>query len=467
MRWLFASLLLALLSVVHARSFNSSRLLVVTEEITEKDKYSTFWGDLESRGFSLSFASPKSPDLSLFKHGALAYDHLLLLPSKSKGLGPNLTPNMLVNYINANGNILLALSADQPTPPAISSLLLELDIFLPPDRNALVVDHFNFDKASAAEKHDVLLLTSPKPLRNGVRNYFEVDGSIAVPRAVGQVLGNASPLLAPILRAPSTAYSYNPKDEAEAVEELFATGSQLSLISAFQARNSARFTVLGSAEMLENKWFDAKVKSQSGVEGATANRAFAEKLSAWTFQELGVLKVGRVEHYLNEDLPKGTANSSEVGFLDLNPKIYRIKNDVHFSIEISEYVFTHLVPFTLPPTDELQLEFSMLSPFHRIPLVPTSRTANSTVFTATLTLPDQHGIFNFIVNYKRPFMTNIYEKRTVTVRHFAHDEWPRSFAISAARPWIGGIGVVVAGWVAFVAVWLWSAPAEDGLRKRN
>lgn len=102
----------------------------------------------------------------------------------------------------------------------------------------------------------------------------------------------------------------------------------------------------------------------------------------------------------------------------------------------------------------------MLSPFHRLTLQPTSQTANSTIYSTTFTLPDQHGIFNFLVNYKRPFLTTVFEKNAVTVRHFAHDEWPRSFVISAAYPWIAGIGVTVAGWIVFVGVWLYSKPDE-------
>ena len=263
----------------------------------------------------------------MFKHDELAYDHVILLPPKSKGLGPNLSPNVLVDYVNKNGNILLALSADQPTPSAISSLLLELDIALPPERNALVVDHLNYDVKSAADKHDVLLVPAPKSLKAGVKDYFSVDGTIAVPRAVGQLLGNASPLLAPILKAPNTAYSYNPKDDAESVEDVFGVGSQLSLITTFQARNSARFTVLGSVELLQDKWFDAKVKKPDGAEIATANRAFAEKVSAWTFQELGVLKVGRLQHYLNEAPGEGR-NLTLPDSSQAYDGLYRIKNKV-------------------------------------------------------------------------------------------------------------------------------------------
>lgn len=251
-----------------------------------------------------------------------------------------MTPNILVDYVNKNGNILLALSGDQSIPTAISGLLLELDIALPPERNALIVDHFNYDVNTAAEKHDVLIVPSPKTLKPGVKDYFSVDGLLAVPRAVGQILGNASPYLAPVLSAPTTAYSYNPKDDSESLDDLFAVGSQLSLVTAFQGRNSARFTVVGSVEMLEDKWFDATVKKTDGVDTPTANRAFAEKVSAWTFQELGVLKVNRLQHFLNEDLGTGR-NLTIPEFTQTYDGLYRIKNNVVRSILLCLHTHTH------------------------------------------------------------------------------------------------------------------------------
>jgi oligosaccharyltransferase complex subunit beta len=103
----------------------------------------------------------------------------------------------------------------------------------------------------------------------------------------------------------------------------------------------------------------------------------------------------------------------------------------------------------------------MLSPYQRLPLLPSSQAANSTTFSTSFTIPDQHGIFAFKVNYKRPFLTNLEEKRTVTVRHFAHDEWPRSWAITGGWPWIAGLWSVVAAFLAFVALWLYCEPPKD------
>ncbi|KAI1178925.1 Dolichyl-diphosphooligosaccharide--protein glycosyltransferase subunit WBP1 [Nemania sp. FL0916] len=472
MKSLVSFLLLVLAATVQAISANGgNRLLVILEDVAEKDGYSKFLGDLEGRGFAITYETPKSEKLSLFHLGERSYDHVLLLPTKAKGLGPNLTPSILLQFINAEGNILLALSGSAPVPTSLVSVLLEFDIHLPTDRQGLVVDHFNYDTVSAAEKHDVLVLPYPGRLRPGLRDFFSHDvvsggraghdaqsrGLLSFPQGVGQTLGNGA-LLSPILRGPSTSYSYNPKEESESVDDLFASGAQLSLVSALQARNSARFTVVGSAAMLSDKWFDAKVtKVGEKASVATGNREFAKAVSGWTFQETGVLRVNWVEHHLNEP---GLTNAS-------NPKIYRIKNDVTYSISLSEYSWDKYIPFTVPDDDELQLEFSMLSPFHRLPLKPTISSEDSTTYSASFQLPDQHGIFNFLVNYKRPFLSNVFEKNTVSVRHFAHDEWPRSFVISGAWPWIAGIGATVVGWLGFCAVWLYSAPPRKGESKKK
>ena len=481
MRVFVSLLLLCLSGLSWAKSIVGNRVLVVLEGASEKALFSQFWSDLESRDFLVSFETPKNDQLSLFKHGQLAFDHIILTPPKSKGYGPALTPKILLDYTNAGGNTLLCLSAESGTPTAIASLLLELDIQLSADRNSVVVDHFNFDQVSSPDLHDTLLLPRPAPLRPDVKNFFGGDGVLAVPKAVGQALGNNSPLLAPILAAPVTAYSYNPKEEGEAVEEPFASGSQLSIVSALQARNSARFTVLGSLEMLQDAWFTASVKGSDGKSVKTANRQFAQQLTEWTFKEVGVLKIGSITHYESDQKP---AHNNSVLIAENNPSLYRIKNDVvslvyqhsedhhtntsqTFTIEVSEYSHTHYIPFVVPPNDDLQLEFTMLSPFHRLSLQPATKSANSTFFTTSFKLPDQHGIFAFKVNYKRPFFNNVDERRQVTVRHMAHDEWPRSWVISGAWPWIGGLWSVIVGFLLFVAIWLYSEPSRDDRKTGN
>lgn len=149
-----------------------------------------------------------------------------------------------------------------------------------------------------------------------------------------------------------------------------------------------------------------------------------------------------------------------LSFFFLLLKVYFLTNVTFktFNMELSEYDQDHYVPYEAPGDDAVQLEFTMLSPFHRLNLTPVAKTENSTVYSASFKLPDQHGIFSFRVNYKRPFLTNVEEKHEVTVRHFAHDEWPRSWRISGGWVWIAGLWSVIGGFLAFVFVWLYSAP---------
>ncbi|KAH0600075.1 hypothetical protein MHUMG1_01071 [Metarhizium humberi] len=433
-------------AAVSAVSTAGNRLLVVLDDVAEKENYKQFFGDLTERGYHITYETPKSEHVKLFHLGERTYDHLVFLPAKVKALGPNLTPNILVDFVNANGNILVALSSTTPASSSLTSLLAQIDITLPAERTGTVVDHFNYDALSAPESHDILVLDAPTNVRPGLKNYFEVPGVLSFPHGAGHTLGPGA-LLTPVIRAPSTAYSYNPKEQAEAVdpEDLFAAGKQLTLVSVFQARNSARVAVVGSAEMLQDKWLDAKVSRPEGSKVKTENREFAKRLSGWAFQEIGVLRVNNIEHQLKGDN-------------ETNPEIYRIKNDVSYSISMSEYSWNKWEPYTLPATDALQLEFSMLSPFHRLDLQPLSVSDSATVYGTSFTLPDQHGIFNFKINYKRPFLTYIEEKNTVSVRHIAHDEWPRSYVISGAWPWISGIGATVGGFVGFCAIWMYSKP---------
>jgi len=459
MRSLLSLAVLAAASVVSAVSVTGNRLLVVLDDVAEKESYSKLFGSLASsdRGFDITYDTPRSEDLQLFHLGERTYDHIVFLPTKVKALGPKLTPQILLDFVNAAGNVMVALSATTPASTSTVAFLAELGISLPQERTGLVVDHFNYDTVSASEKHDTLVLHNSKPVRDDMSDVFSLrdDEVLALPHTVGHTLG-AGELLTPILRAPSTAYSYNPKEQTDAVDpdDLFAVGQQLALASAFQARNSARVTVLGSAEMLQDKWLDAKVALEGGSKVSTKNAEFAKTLTGWTFQELGVLRVDEIEHRLKD--------SNET-----NPEIYRIKNEVHYQISLSEYRWDAWVPFNANPNDPPQLEVSMLSPFHRLNLAPEeySATDGACTYSTDLILPDQHGIFNLRVNYKRPFYTYIDEKRTVSVRHMAHDEWPRSFVISGAWPWISGIGATVSGFVMFCAIWVYSKPAPPLVKK--
>ncbi|KAL7270971.1 oligosaccharyl transferase glycoprotein complex, beta subunit [Rhizina undulata] len=427
-------------TIVSAVSTTGERLLVVLENEGDREGYSQFFGDLEGRGFELSFQNPKSEGLSLFQHGERAWDHVILFPPKSKGYGPSLTPQNLLTFMQQKGNIMV-LTSPNSTPEQTRELARELDISLPP-RDYLVVDHFSYHP-SAAEKHDIVLV--PRPAASSEKkNYFAKEGEVIAYRGSGHTIGNG-PLLNPILAAGREAYAYDTKEHFAHAEDAWAAGKQMQLVSALQGRNDARITFVGGVETFSNEFFELEVDG-----GKVANREFAKEVAEWTFQEKGVVNVVGVRHW---------ADGEEE---DVNPGMYRVKNDVTFEIELAEYNGDRWAPFTLPSSDSLQLEFTMLDPYYRLPLLPVEKKENSTVFQTSFRVPDQHGVFAFKVNYKRPFLTAVDEKHSVTVRHFAHDEYTRSWDISAAWVWIAGIAVTVGGWVFFCALWLWSAPVAKG-----
>lgn len=167
----------------------------------------------------------------------------------------------------------------------------------------------------------MILLPTPGQYKPGTKNYFGSGSNsdlIAFPRGLGFVLGDGAQLT-PILKAPRTAYIYNEKEQSEIVDEVFAAGEQLTLVAAFQGRNSARFTIVGSAEIFQDKWVDAQVKRSGDKEAVKAwNDQFVRRVSGWTFHEIGHLRVNSVEHHLAEEGP--LANVS-------NPGIYRINQN--------------------------------------------------------------------------------------------------------------------------------------------
>lgn len=105
MRWLLSLLLLGIASVVQAVSHSGNRLLVLLDDLADKSKYSKYFQDIEGIGnlllqfwnwcansyviidrfFEVTYETAKSEKVTLFELGEKTYDHLLLLPTKSKG----------------------------------------------------------------------------------------------------------------------------------------------------------------------------------------------------------------------------------------------------------------------------------------------------------------------------------------------------------------------------------------------
>lgn len=85
MKSLLSFFLLLAATLVSALSSTGDRLVAIFDDVAEKASYSKFLGDLESRGFKITYETPKSDSLSLFRLGERTYDHVIFFPSKVKG----------------------------------------------------------------------------------------------------------------------------------------------------------------------------------------------------------------------------------------------------------------------------------------------------------------------------------------------------------------------------------------------
>ena len=117
--------------------------------------------------------------------------------------------------------------------------------------------------------------------------------------------------------------------------------------------------------------------------------------------------------------------------------------------------------------NDMQLEFTMLDPHVRIPLPPSpgrNGKREKGVYRTTFKAPDRHGVFKFVVDWRRQGWTELQFTETVPVvpkRHDGYDRW-----LSAAWPYYLGAVSTSVGFIVFVAGWLASAD-ERGKGKKK
>ncbi|KAL9667551.1 hypothetical protein QQ045_001913 [Rhodiola kirilowii] len=79
---------------------------------------------------------------------------------------------------------------------------------------------------------------------------------------------------------------------------------------------------------------------------------------------------------------------------DNEPVIYRITDDLEYSVEIYEWSGTNWEPYV---TDDVQVQFYMMSPY----VLKTLTTDNKGLYFTSFKVPDVYGVFQFKVEYQR------------------------------------------------------------------
>ncbi|KAJ2713109.1 oligosaccharyl transferase glycoprotein complex, beta subunit [Coemansia spiralis] len=406
----------ALLRCASARSVAGDRLLVLVPTVDAAADYSEFLAGLTQRGFDVSVRAAANTSVALHVDGSRQYDHAALLAPAAKRLGAGLTAHSFVRFVEDGGNLLVAGSSDMADLTRKLAAQFGVDF---EKHGTRVVDHSHHlaptDHAVVAASRLVAVpaVLSPALLEGPTTVYF---------KGIGHRYNASNPLLAAVLTGAPTTYSA-PAGSAE------LSGQSLGLVTVFQTRSNARAAFSGSADLFS----DALMR-----EKGSSNRQFARDIARWAFQEKAVLRETAHRHYL-------AATGAQ-------PEHYRVSNDVVYEVDISVYSNDAWRPYEAA---DVQFEAIMLDPYIRATLNCTGSSSSAATYRGDIRLPDRYGTFTFRVNYKRPGLSSLDVKDTVAIWPLRHDEYPRF--LSAAYPYYAGSFVMVVGFLALCAVWLWSA----------
>ncbi|PFH53596.1 hypothetical protein AMATHDRAFT_54790 [Amanita thiersii Skay4041] len=419
-----AWLAISVLASVQARSSIGDNVLVVVEPNQQKE-YSLFFENLRAQGFDLTFRAPKATKPLLLAYDVPSFSHVILFNLEAKNTVKDLAPQALIDILGHGVNILAVLPQKQS---ALSTLASEFSLILPPPNTPLISYFPTRDEpptlipVTVSNNHDILT-TGMNPV------WFS-----GTPHALGN-----NPLLVPILHAPPQSFAGEIGgsadvlvDAAEKGGEGLWAGSQLGLVTGFQALNNARITFIGGAELLSNRVAEKEISP--GVK--SGNAQFAKDIAAWTFQESLVFRIDKVEHHrLNATEPRDQ---------------YTTNDQIVFEAHISKFEPRTSEWTAYSGFQDLQLEFTMLDPHIRTALLPVLGSPGK--YSVTFRAPDRHGVFKFVINYKRRGFTYLQSSTTVAVVPPRHDGYPRF--LSAAWPYYIGAMSTSIGFLLFSALWL-------------
>jgi oligosaccharyltransferase complex subunit beta len=167
-------------------------------------------------------------------------------------MGTNLTPQILVEFVNDGGNVFIG--ASSTTSESIRDFLREFEIDLPP-RDSLFTDHFSAHPDST-QNHTLVVLDHDNfpdlPYVNSILSPETRTGKV-VYRGSAHGLG-PSPFILPLVRGSKTSYVFDGKEDLDTVEEPYVAGTQAFLVTGFQARNNARLVVTSSLDMFSDEY---------------------------------------------------------------------------------------------------------------------------------------------------------------------------------------------------------------------
>ncbi|OMO84252.1 Dolichyl-diphosphooligosaccharide--protein glycosyltransferase subunit WBP1 [Corchorus olitorius] len=396
------------------------RVLVLLDDYSLKSSHSIFFNSLKSRGFNLDFKLADDPTLALKRYGQFLYDALILF-------SPSTDP--VLDFVDSGRDLILA--ADASASDLIKNIATECGVDFDEDSSAVVIDHKSY--AISGTEGDHTLIASDDFIQSDVilgKNKIEAP---VLFKGIAHSVNAASSLVLKVLSASPSAYSASPKSKLSSPPLL--TGTAISLVSVVQARNNARIMITGSLDLFSNRLFRTAVQKAGSPNKheKSGNEQFVTEISKWVFHERGHLKALNLGH-------------QKVGEAE-EPAMYRIKDDLKFSVEIYEWSGKSWEPYV---ADDVQVQFYMMSPY----VLKTLSTNGKGLYHASFKVPDVYGVFQFKIDYQRLGYTSLSLSKQIPVRPFRHNEYERF--ITTAFPYYGASFSTMAGFFIFSIVYLYN-----------
>ncbi|CAD1781829.1 similar to Saccharomyces cerevisiae YEL002C WBP1 Beta subunit of the oligosaccharyl transferase (OST) glycoprotein complex [Maudiozyma barnettii] len=427
LRYIQLFLVLVCSILAAAKSAVGSRTLVVFDDrVDDLSTYSDFFNLLKDHEFDVTTLelSDKSTKINLFERDTRLYDHLILFPVKGKHYSKQLAAKKLIRF-NENGGNILALTVPQVSSDPIHLYLNQLGIY-PSPRTQSLHDLFQDStdllfSVDQLENENVYSKTNEK--KDELFNFGE---------SVSAALLDNREQIVPILQASKTSFTSGNKSR----EASWTDGSQGYVIAGFQNLKNTRSTWIGSVKFLSNSHFKQ-------------NQDLINELISWTLQEKSVIKATEVSHTHSGD--------DKVSYDELP---YKVTDNVTYTIALTQWDGQKWVPYV---SDDVQFELRQIDPYYRITMTaqgPAPQDPASELYsTGSFMLPNRHGMFTFITDYKRSGLSYIHEADIKAIRHLANDEYPRSFEIPNAWVYLASIATVIISFIAFVLFFI-STPAS-------
>ncbi|XP_031267046.1 dolichyl-diphosphooligosaccharide--protein glycosyltransferase 48 kDa subunit isoform X2 [Pistacia vera] len=405
------------------------RVLVLLDDFAIKSSHSLFFGSLKSRGFQLEFKLADDPNIGLQRYGQYLYDALVLFCPSVDRFGGSINVASIVEFVDSGHDLIIA--ADTNASDLIREIATECGVDFDEDATAMVIDHTSYAVSNTDGDHT--LIASDDFIKSDVILGSKKIEAPVLFQGIGHSLNPANSLVLKVLSASPSAYSANPKSKLSSSPAL--TGSSISLVSVVQARNNARVMITGSLSLFSNRFFRSGVQKagSSTKHEKSGNEQFLTELSKWVFHERGHLKAVNVRHH-------------KVGESD-EPAIYRINDDLEYSVEIYEWSGTSWEPYV---ANDVQVQFYMMSPY----VLKTLSNDKKGLYSTSFKVPDVYGVFQFKVEYQRLGYTSLSLSKQIPVRPYRHNEYERF--IPTAYPYYGAAFSMMAGFFVFTFVHLYS-----------